>query len=170
LLFGDAARKFLSNLNYPTDLLYVMQSVNEVELAPLWGRKWSEDRMIKKFCCSSKARLALRDHFVHPRNFRTDLNNHRFARRSTWSRSFGCGSSSRHVSDANYDESLYVVLPCRFPRERLVGGEYAAKPLCRSFVREVEMLQDLPRTPLSSTTDQHLFSRGISYCRRNFPL
>src|SRR5215470_4088198 len=126
--------------------------------------------MIQNFPCSSETRLALRHHFIHAGDFRTNLSKHRLSRRSMRPGAFRRFASSRHITDADHNPSLCSILPRWLSGKGLASREYATESLHRSRVREVEMLEDFRGAPLPFRTNLHLLSRQNRDRRRDFAM
>ena len=129
------------------NLLYVMQSVHQVELSPLRSGEWAEEGMVENFCAQTELLLAASDGLIHFHDLGSDLGGNLLRRQAPRLRvGWGC-ASGRQVAEAEYDEGLSAIFPRRLRRLRVTCVEDTAESLCSAGVGEIQMLEDFGSAP-----------------------
>lgn len=143
--------------------MYVVVSVDPMELVPLRSAERTENRMVDEGYVWAEGLNGAINHGVHLGNSRESLGENlaqgqtrEEATRHCW---LGRLTPIGKVTAANDDESFDAVAPIRRPGKRLACGEATLEALDGASISEVEVLENFGGIPLAFPAPRQLLGR-----------
>jgi len=143
----------------------MMHPMYEMKFLPLPGGQRTQNRMIEQSDAMSEARFALRDHGIHFHDLLHPFTSHLFRWQSPGLSYPRCFASGRQVTKADNDQSAQALPGGRRHCHSLARFEQSLESLNRSRIGQVQVLQNLGRTPFPWQMPTHLLI-GHAYNRR----
>jgi hypothetical protein len=145
-----------------------MQAMHQMKLSPFRAAKRTQYRVIQQFPACPKFFFATRNALVHLQNFRRNSGSHLLGRQPSRDCYWRRRSPGWHIPEADHDQHPPALSPALLRRRRRGCLRGTLKALHRSRVSQVQVLQNLARTPLSRRMPAQLRARQPSNRRLNF--